>query len=310
MWRRYSVSWRLVRSSWLVLQHNFELLFFPLLTVVGASLMLVSLGWSLLLILDYDIQRVVAAPTWMHLLLTYGWMVFAYVVGIYTNTALIAIVLRLLRGEHPDFREGWRLATDRLPSIFGYALLMATIGMIFRIVFRPAGFLGRLIGPTLERTILFTIVGLAWHIIPYFVVPVIINDELRPLHALKYSAGLIRRTWGNDVIVNVSVWLIFAGPLIVVGLVASPAVTWAMMTLNEWIVTGVVYGLLVMLLLTLLFKMAMDGIFSAAVYEYATTGVVAEHYHADDLRNAFTSRSNRVVNFLRGLSRPFQRRHV
>jgi hypothetical protein len=309
MWRRYGVSWQLVRSSWSVLRHNSELLFFPLLTVVGASLMLGGLGWSLLLLLEYDIQRVVAAPAWMHTLLTYGWLVFTYVVGIYTNTALVAIVLRLFRGERPDFREGWRLATARLPCIFGYALLMATIGMIIRLIFRPAGFLGRLIGPVLERTIVFTFVGLAWHVIPYFVVPVIINEDVRPLDALQRSAGIIKRTWGNDVVVNASVWLIFTGPLILVGLIASPALTWATKTLNEWIVTGVVYALLVMLLLTLLFKMAMDGIFSAAVYEYATNGLVVDHFHPDDLRGAFSSHSSPVVNFLRRIIWPFRRGH-
>jgi hypothetical protein len=267
------------------------------------------LGWSLLWLLEYDIQRVVAAPAWVQTLLTYAWMVLTYIVGIYTNTALVAIVLRLFRGERPDFREGWRLATARLPCIFGYALLMATIGMMIRLILRPAGFLGRLIGPALERMIAFTFVGLAWHVIPYFVVPVIIHDDVRPLEALQRSAAIIKRTWGNNVVVNASVWLIFAGPLILVGLIASPALTWATKTLNEWIVTGVVYALLVMLLLTLLFKMAMDGIFSAAVYEYATNGVVVDPFHPDDLRDAFSNRSSRVVNFLRRISRPFLRGH-
>ncbi len=307
MWRRYGVSLRLVRSSWSVLRRNSELLFFPLLTVVGASLMLGGLGWSVLWLLGYDIQRVVAAPAWAHTLLTYGWLALAYAVGIYTNTALVAIVLRLFRGEQPDFGEGWRLATARLPCIFGYALLMATIGMVIRLIFRPAGFLGRLLGPGLERTVVFTFVGLSWHVIPYFVVPVIINEDVRPLDALRRSAGIIRRTWGKDVVVNASVWLVFAGPLILVGLIASPAVTWATMTLNEWVVTGVVYALLVLLLLTLLFKMAMDGIFSAAVYEYATHGVVVAPFDPDDLRGAFSNRPSRVVNFFRRVSRPFRR---
>jgi hypothetical protein len=200
------------------------------------------------------------------------------------------------------------LATVRLPTIFGYALLMATIGMIIRLILRPTGFLGRLIGPTLERTIVFTFIGLAWHVIPYFVVPIIVQEDVRPLEALQRSAGVIKRTWGNDVVVNASVWLVFAGPLILVGLLTSPAVTWATTTLNEWIVTGVVYALLLMLLLTLLFKMAMDGIFSAAVYEYATHGAVVEHFHPDDLRRAFSSQSSPVVNFLRRISRPFRRK--
>jgi hypothetical protein len=199
------------------------------------------------------------------------------------------------------------LATARLPCIIGYALLMATIGMVIRLVLRPTGFLGRLLGPALERTLVFTWVGLAWHVIPYFVVPVIIQEDVRPLEALRRSAGIIKRTWGNDVVVNASVWLAFAGPLLLVGALAGPALTWATLTRNEWIVTGVVYALLVLLLGTLLFKMAMDGIFAAAVYEYATHGVVVAPFAPDDLRGAFSSRASPAVNFLRRLRWPFRR---
>lgn len=303
MWRRYGVSWRLVRSSWRVLWRNSDLLFFPLLTVVGASIMLGSFGWAMLLWLDFDIQRVVDAPAWVHVLSTFAWYLLSYAIGIYTNTALIAVVMRLFRGEAPDMRAGWRLATSRLPSIFGYALIMATIGVVLRYILRPAGILGRLVGPAIERSIIFAFVGLAWHIVPYFVVPVIISGERHPLRALKHSAGLIKRTWGNDVVVNASVWLIFTVPLLVVGTLAVPAVSWAVTTLSEMVVTVTVYALLLLVLLTLLFKMAMDGIFSAAVYEYATTGVIVEHFHEEDLQRAFDNRPSRFVNSVRRAGR-------
>ncbi len=299
MWRRYGLSWRLVRSSWWVLWHHSDLLFFPLLTVAGAALMLTSLGLVVLLWLDFDVQRVVDAPGWVQPLLSYGWFVISYAIGIYANTALITVVMRLFRGEPADFGAGWRLATARLPSILAYALIMATIGMIFRYILRPVGFLGRLLGPMLERTIIFTLAGLAWHLVPYFVVPIIVSGEVHPLHALQRSADLIKRTWGNDVVVNASVWLIFAVPLFLVGLVAGPALTWAVTTLNEWVVTATVYVLLMLVLLTLLFKMAMDGIFSAAAYEYATAGRAVEHFHPEDLQRAFGSRPSRFVNRLR-----------
>jgi hypothetical protein len=235
----------------------------------------------------------------VHTLLSYSWFVLSYAIGIYANTALVTVVMRLFRGEPADFGAGWRLATARLPSILAYALLMATIGMVFRYILRPVGFLGRLIGPAIERTVIFTLAGLAWHLIPYFVVPVIISGEVRPLHALGRSAELIKRTWGKDVVVNASVWLIFAIPLILVGLAAGPALAWAVTTLNEWIVTATVYVLLLLVLLTLLFKMAMDGIFSAAAYEYATAGKTVEYFHQDDLQRAFGNRPSRFVNRVR-----------
>lgn len=130
---------------------------------------------------------------------------------------------------------------------------MATIGLVIRLLLRSTGFLGRLIGPALERTIVFAFIGLGWHVLPYFVVPVIIQQEMPPLEALRRSAAIIQSTWGSDVAVNAGVWLIFAAPLILAGAVAGPALTWATLTLDEWVVIGVAYALLVV---TLLLKMA------------------------------------------------------
>ncbi len=74
-----------------------------------------------------------------------------------------------------------------------------------------------------------------WHVLPYFVVPVIIQQEMPPLEALRRSAAIIQSTWGSDVAVNAGVWLIFAAPLILAGAVAGPALTWATLTLDEWV---------------------------------------------------------------------------
>lgn len=316
MWQRYGLSWRLVRSSWRVLRQNTDLLFFPLLTVIGAAILLGSFGWAMLLWLDYDIQRVVDAPKWAHTLLTYTWFVISYAIGSYANTALVAAVMNMLRDEELDLSAGWRLATSRLPSIFGYAMIMATIGMVLRFIVRPAGILGRLLGPTVERWLIFVFAGLAWHTVPYFVVPIIVSGERNPLHALRRSAGLIKDRWGDDVVVNASVWLIFAVPLIVVGISAAPVMSWAVGTLNEWVITGAVFALLMMVLLTLIFKMAMDGIFSAAAFEFATSDLVVKNFHEEDLRSAFGNRPSRIANGFRRAGRvihgvgtlPFRRR--
>jgi hypothetical protein len=223
----------------------------------------------------------------------------SYCLGIYTNTALVTVVLQLLAHQPMDMGAGWRVANERLLSILGYALIMATVGMALRLIFKPIGRMGSLATPLFTRLAAFTFIGLAWNLVPYFVVPVLIAENLAPMPVIQRSSALIRQRWGEDVVVNASVWLIFALPLLVVLLLGAPAIGWALINLDEWRVTWVVYAVTMLVLLTFLLKMAMDGIFAAVAYRYATTGETHDCFLEDDLRLAFVNRPSGIVNAIR-----------
>jgi hypothetical protein len=194
---------------------------------------------------------------------------------------------------------GWRVANERLLSILGYALIMATVGMMLRLTFRPIGRWGSFVAPMLTRITAFTFVGLAWNLVPYFVVPVLIAENPGSFPAIQRSSTLIRQRWGDDVVVNASVWLIFALPLLVVLVLGGPAIGWALINLSEWHIIWIVYIVAMLVLLTFLFKMAMDAIFAAVAYRYATTGEIHGHFYEEDLQSAFVNRPSRLVSAVR-----------
>jgi hypothetical protein len=300
MFRRYQLSWRLVRSCFRFLRNHGDLLLFPIFTVIVVALIIAVTGTGILLWLQFDVSAVRQLPAWQQTLVTYIYYIVSYTIGIYANTALVAVVLQLMAGQPMNMRAGWQVANARLWSILGYALIMATVGMALRLIFKPIGRVGSVVAPVLTRSAAFTFVGLAWNLVPYFVVPVLIAENPGPLPVIRRSTALIRQKWGEDVVVNASIWLIFALPLLVVLLIGIPAIGWTVAVLDEWQIIWRLYVVTLLVLLTFLVKMALDSIFAAVAYRYATTGEVHTCFHEEDLNLAFVHRPSGIVNTVRG----------
>lgn len=299
MFARYRVSWRLVHSCLRLLHSHSDLLLFPILTVILVTLLIALTAAGILFLVNFDLSVFSQLTFWQQTLLTFIYYVVSYCLGIYTNTALVTIILQLLAHQPIDMRAGWRVANQRRASILGYALIMATVGMILRLIFKPIGKLGGFVAPAITRITAFTFIGLAWNLVPYFVVPVLIAENPGSFSAIQRSSALVRQRWGEDVVVNASIWLIFALPFLVVVALGGPAITWAFIYLNEWRITWVVYAVTMSVLLTFLFKMTMDAIFAAVAYHYATTGEIHTYFYEEDLQSAFVKRPSRLVNAAR-----------
>lgn len=301
MFKRYGASWRLVESSFDFMLSHTELLLFPIAAMVMAAVGLVLMALSVLVWVNFDTTYLFEMSWIQQTALTFVFYVMSYCVGIYTNTALVATALQIMRGQPPDMGAAWRMATSRLGTIFAYAVMMATFGMLLRLLFRPTGSLGKLLAPIVQKTIVFTLVGLAWQAIPYFVVPVLLQERVGAWTAITRSSRLVKERWGNDVVVNANVWVIFALPLLMMVIVGVPAIAWAATTGSEVIVTVVAYVIVMLALLTWLLKMTLDGVFSVVTYRYVAEQQVDPHFDEEALRAAFRNRPNRLVNRVRRL---------
>ena len=54
------------------------------------------------------------------------------------------------------------------------------------------------------------LIGVAWTLATFLVVPVLVTRDVGPIDAVKESAGLLRETWGENLIGNVGLGLVFA----------------------------------------------------------------------------------------------------
>src|SRR5258708_9519485 len=125
--------------------------------------------------------------------------VVSYFVIVFFNVALVGVANSRLMGGTWTFRDGLELAWERKGTILQWALVAATVGVILRTLEERLGLIGRVI---------MKIIGFAWTLACYFVLPVLAFEDLTPIDAVKRSSKLFRDTWGEKVIGGFSLSLV------------------------------------------------------------------------------------------------------
>lgn len=262
MFERFSRSWGLVKASGAVLSANKRLMVFPVLSsictlIVAASFLVPAYAGSMFT----HFERGHMTPGSAALLFVF--YLVQYFIVIFFNSALVGAALIYLRGGSPTVRDGLGIAMSKLPSIFGYAVISATVGMVLRAIQERAGFIGRWIAGLL---------GVTWTLATFLVVPVLVNKDVGPFEAVKESAQLLKRTWGENLIGNVGIGLAF-GLLTILVVLAGMALVFLAISTHSISVIVVAVALCIAAVLTLaVIQGALHGIYSAAVYRYAEEG--------------------------------------
>src|SRR5436190_24108713 len=103
-------------------------------------------------------------------------------------------------GGEPTVADGFRAASARLPVIAGWALVSATVGVVLRIIEDRSEKVGRFVAGLL---------GMAWTLVSFLVIPILVVENKGPLLALKESTKLLKKTWGEQLTGSFSFGLVF-----------------------------------------------------------------------------------------------------
>jgi hypothetical protein len=282
VFEKLSNSWDLVKASAAVLRADKELLLFP---VISAAL-------SILVVITFAVPAILAGVTasgsgeaggftavgYAGVLLFY---VVQYFVIFFCNTALVGAALIRLRGGDPTVADGFRIAASRIQPILGYALIAATVGMILRAVSEKSGFLGRLV---------ISLIGFAWNLATFLVVPVLVVEDVGPVEAIQRSAAYLKRTWGEQIVGNVGMGLVFG--LLSLGTLATGVVLLvaAAATKSAVLIIFVAVCLLMAFVALALISSALSGVYAAAVYRYAAEGQADGFFTPSMVRSAFRAK--------------------
>lgn len=267
---RISRGFRLIGASWQVLKADRELMVLPVISFIATALVAASFfaaAWGFGLPADGE------SPQVLHYVLMGLFYFTASFIAIFFNAAVIGAATIRLKGGDPTVSDGIRLARERIGKIAGWAALTASVGLVLRALEERAGFLGRIV---------IAIVGAAWSAVTFFVVPVLLFEELDTVASVKRSAQIFKSRWGEQFTGNVSIGLamfLIAIPLIAV-VAALGVVAWPLAVL----VGVLAFGLLGAA------GAALSGIFNAALYRFATTGETGGAFTEDDLRGAFRAK--------------------
>ncbi|MEP7190868.1 MAG: DUF6159 family protein, partial [Roseiflexaceae bacterium] len=219
MFQKLSNSWELVKASAQVLRSDKELIVFPIVSAVGSLIVLATFAIPMFLAGVFDSMYVDGKGFQpLGMLVAFLFYLVQYTVIFFANTALVGAALIRLRGGDPTVADGFRIAAQRLGPILGYALISATVGMVLRAIAERAGIIGRIV---------ISLVGFAWTVATYLVVPVLAAEDIGPIDAVKRSTQLLKRTWGEQLVGNAGVGAVFGLMMFGVFLIGIPLIVLA-----------------------------------------------------------------------------------
>ncbi len=280
---RMSNSWAMLKASATVLRLDTELLIFPLLSTLAVILITVTLAAPIVFFGGPEALEVLDDPGYLAYSGGFVFYLVLYTVVFFFNAGLVGATLIRLDGGDPTVSDGMSIATKKLPAILGYAVIAATVGMVLRAIEERVGALGRIIVGFL---------GMSWALATYLTVPVLVTRDVGALDAVKESAGILKRTWGEQVVGNAGIGL---ASFILFALMAATAVPLIILasSINEALVIPVVLSFVGGYFFLVLVTSAIKGIYSAALYRFATTGGAGEHFDAALMQQAFRPKKNR-----------------
>lgn len=270
---RIQTSIAIAKSSWRVLKADKELLLLPILsglaTIVTIGLFAVPIFASGTNLDNYE----PGAAQYVTLFVLY--FVLAYIT-IFFNAALVSAAHERLNGGDPTLGSALRGAASRAGKILPWALVSATVSIILRTLEERAGVLGRIV---------IGLVGMAWAVVTFLVLPIIVIEGLGVGDAVKKSTAMFKRTWGENLTAQVG--LGFIGFL-----AAIPGIALLFLGVSNESLIGIGIGILWLAAAAIVMS-ALSGIFQTALYHYAADGTVPGDFYGDEtFAGAFRSKGD------------------
>lgn len=274
---KFKASKMLVMESWNILKQDKEMMLFPVFSVITnvvlfflicLAFFFLALGGSLAKLDDGSVSGGLQIA---FLFITYF---VSVAVVTFFQAGIISIAQGRMRGEDLSFSDGFNNAIKHLGKIFIWALIAATVGTILRLIAERSKLLGKIV---------VAILGAAWNILTFFIVPVIVTEDLSIKDSLKKSASIIGKTWGETVIISIGVGLYFM-ILTLLGIVFFLATLFT----QSGIVISIAAILVVFYIMALaIISSTLDTIFRIILYEYANTGNVPQGFSREVIAMAF-----------------------
>lgn len=271
---RLGNGWNIGITSLKVLKTNKQLIIFPILSGISLILILGSFFTILLAGAGWHMDEVRATDEGVgRYFFLFVYYLINYFVVVFFNMALVHCTHLYFKGEEVSIEAGIKFSISRIGAIFAWSMFAATIGLVLRILSENLGWIGKII---------IGLIGIAWSIATFFVVPVIAYENLGPVDAFKRSANMMRQKWGERIGAGFSFgllsflgFLIFGVGFFLLGMVFSP-------------VAGVILAVLGVLLVSAVVSAA-KTIFISAVY-HNISGDPVDNFNQQMIDNLFVQK--------------------
>lgn len=286
---KFQASKMIVRESWNVLKHDKEMMIFPVIsTICSAIVLLAFVGGYFFFALSGDWSNIEEgsreAEVIMYSVVFLYYLITFFIVN-YFQAGMMLIANARFSGQNLSFGDGLSGATRNSGKIFLFSLISSTVGIILQIISDKSKLLGNIVA---------SIFGAAWQILTYFSLPSLVIGEKSVIESFKDSASVIRKTWGEAIIVNFGVGFVFS-ILHVIGFFAAlgaviTAVVNGVDALSIYIAIGVLYILLVVILSIV--SATLSLIFKLVLYKFATTGTIPTGFSRELVQQAVAPKTS------------------
>ncbi|RZP12100.1 MAG: hypothetical protein EVA35_00235 [Candidatus Poseidoniales archaeon] len=188
------------------------------------------------------------------------------IITVFWNAAIIASAHeRMTAGTNPSFSYGIKQAMKCLPQIVIWGLISGTVGLIIT-AFQSMQQSDNLVVSIFGHIASF-IVQVAWWIATFFVVPMIVLDNIGVGESMSKSPELFKQTWGEDVVSTTGTGIINILVCLLIVVICLP-----LFALGE---IGIGLGILVMfagIAISVLFFSACEAVNRVSLYYFAKTG--------------------------------------
>jgi hypothetical protein len=262
---RIGRSFALVGQSYQILMRDKELMVLPLVSGVIMAGVVASFAFGFGLSAS-TVERH-GPEIYLPFFLMY---VVTYAIGIFFQAAVVAGATERMRGGDPTVGSALAAAGRRIGPIVMWAVVAATVGMAIRAIQDRVGLVGKLVTG---------LAGAAWSLATFFVVPVLVLEDRSIGESFTRSVSVFRKTWGETVVGGASLGVAaLCAWVTLVAIVGLLAYVIGVMTIAVFAV-GAIF--------LMVFFSALQGVYVASLYRYATEGLAPLGFDRMLLDHAF-----------------------
>lgn len=275
---RLKIGVAMARRSGRVLRSHPKLLTFPLLGGLSGIAFVTTL-FAAVYFMEPSIQ---AAGSVVYATLFVAYLLETFVASYFT-AALVAATRTVFHGDEPSVRRALVAVWQRKLPLLAWSLVAAVVGVIIRLIES---------NDTIVAQIVAGVFAVAWSVMTFLIVPVIVFREPSVTEMFKESALIFKQTWGESVgalgAIDVVTFLLMLGGAVLGGV--TFVMTSGLGTV-QLLATLLVGGTAVSL--GLLVGKALSGIAKTALYVYATERTAPEYF--DDMEFSRLGGDSRAV---------------
>ncbi len=266
---RLSRGWALAKASILLMREQPGMLAVPVITsaaVLAAALLAVGLDSFL--------------PAILQLLVLAGLFVIVGGVGAVGQGVIVYRVMMVIQGGAVTNSQAFAAVKPKLGALTKWGVLTLTVGALIRTLERGRGPIGLL----LRVVAIFLAIG--WSAMTFFVIPVILFENLGVKAAMTRSREIVRGTWGEGVVGVGALNALF-------NIVGLATIVFCVVLIEIHLVAlAVIIFVAALITLNLLAAVA-SPVFVAVLYNFANVGQVALGLDPQQLAAAFRPKRRR-----------------